>query len=138
VERLKASGADLLVQMQHDLGIRAGGESMALGLEYPAQLDVVEDFAVEHNPQRAVLVRDWLLSRCDVDNREPGAAESNALVEIDAELIRTAVADGAEHRAKNLFARRTAGRQVDNAGDATHGGQLRAARRSLPDAVRGR
>ena len=55
------------------------------GSSSPAQLAEVVDLAVEDEPERAVLVRDRLVSRlAEVDDREPAVAERDRPVDVTA------------------------------------------------------
>ena len=71
VEAPEGALAPLLEGVDDDFGVAAGSEPMAEPLELVTQLDVVEDLAVEDDPQRAVLVRERLLAAGEVDDREP-------------------------------------------------------------------
>ena len=62
-----------------------------------AKLDVVENLAVEDDPQRLVLVGDRLLSAAQVNDAQPGAAQPHALIAVNAELVRPAVANHRQH-----------------------------------------
>ena len=57
--------------MKNHLGIRARAESVAFARQLRAQFDVVENLAVERDPDRAVLVRHRLLAAGEVDNAQP-------------------------------------------------------------------
>ena len=63
-----------LPAVDDDLGVARRAESVALDLQLGAELDVVVDLAIEDDPQRAVLVAQWLLARGQVDDREPALA----------------------------------------------------------------
>src|SRR5690606_1103943 len=78
VQLLDEAIAELLVQMDDDLGIGARIEAVPLGFERAAQLDVIEDFAVVDDPDRLVLVVDRLRAAFEIDDAEPGVAEANA------------------------------------------------------------
>ena len=58
----------LLVAVQQDLGIRAGGEGVPGGLQLFAQGLEVVDFAVEHDDEAAVLVIHRLAAALQVDD----------------------------------------------------------------------
>src|SRR6185295_2389187 len=80
-----------------DLGIAARAEAVSEAHQLRAQLHVVEDLAVEHDPQRLVLVGERLLAGGEVDDGEPGMGEAGVPVAVDAELIGTAMAQGPRH-----------------------------------------
>ena len=54
VEIAQAGRAVLFVEVQDDLGVGVRGEPMAARFQLGPQLDVVEDLAVEDDPERAV------------------------------------------------------------------------------------
>ena len=64
IQMVQAAGAMLLVQVQDDFGVGIGREAVAAASSSAAQLHVVVDLAVEHDPQRSVLVADRLLPAC--------------------------------------------------------------------------
>ena len=95
LKRRKRLGAPRLVGVDDDLGVAAGAEAVAERLELGAQLDVVEDLAVEDDPQRAVLVGQRLLAGRQVDDGQAGVRQAGALVAIGPELVRPAVPERA-------------------------------------------
>jgi hypothetical protein len=105
-----------------DLGVAAGGKGVAAEDELVPQLDVVEDLAVERNPQGAALVGQRLLPHGQVDDREPRVRESGTSVAIEPELVRAAVAQGARHDPELVeIGRRKIRAPIHHAGDAAHG-----------------
>jgi hypothetical protein len=58
---------------------------------------MVEDLAVEHDPEAVVLVGHGLLAGGNVDDRESGVPESGMLIPIQAELVRATVALSPDH-----------------------------------------
>ncbi len=61
----------VLVEMDPRLGVAAGGEPVPSGEQVATQLGILEQLAVEGDPDRAVLVADRLSSPGQVDDREP-------------------------------------------------------------------
>ena len=84
------------------------------------QLEVVEDLAVEDDPQRLVLVADRLLARAEVDDAEARVPEPDVFVKVDAELVGTAVADRAQHGTQGGLSRRRSSAEVAESDDAAH------------------
>ena len=115
--------AVVLVGVQDRLGVAVGGEPVAPRLQFQPQLGVVEDLAVEDDPQAAVLVADGLLARAEIDDGEPGVAQAGLIVQVDAELVRAAVPDGAEHAPERGLGDGAGAAQVAEPGDAAHLGQ---------------
>ena len=70
---------------------------MPIRLQLGVQLDMVEDLAVEHDPQVVILVGQGLLPGGDVDDRQPRMSKSGMLVPVKTELVGTPVALGADH-----------------------------------------
>ena len=70
--------AVLLVEMNDRFGVAVRVEDVAALLEVGAQLDVVEDLAVERDPDRAVLVAERLLAGAQVDDGQPAMTEPDA------------------------------------------------------------
>src|SRR5207249_1440567 len=60
VEALETIRPEFLERMQEYFGVRIGGEPVTPALQIGTQLDEIEDFAIEHDPHRAVLVLDGL------------------------------------------------------------------------------
>ena len=74
-EALDGFLAPLFPGVHDHFGVGPGPEAMALGLQLGDQRLEVVDLAVERDPDRAVLVREGLLARRQVDDREPPMAE---------------------------------------------------------------
>src|ERR1700730_6928913 len=72
-------------------------ETMALLDQFFAKLDVVENLAVEGNPQRAIRIRHGLTPAVDIDDAEASMAQTSLSVGEDAGPVRTAVADLRDH-----------------------------------------
>ena len=100
VEASERLGAPLFVGVHDHFGVAAGLELVAAPDEFLAQLHVVEDLAVERDPQRAALVRERLLARRQIDDRQPGVGKTGVAIAVDPELVRTAVAERASHHAE--------------------------------------
>ncbi len=112
--------AELLVGVDHHLGVRPGLESMAELREKVAQALVVVDFAIEDDPERPVFVRDRLMASLDVDDGEPPRGEPGPGVEEGSFIVRTAVGDRSRHRFENGPVGFLGGNRIEDAADATH------------------
>ena len=97
VEILHEAVAMAVVQVDDDLGVRPGVEHVAGGLEFRAQLDVVEDLAVEYRPHIAVRVVDRLISGGQIDDRQSGMREPHARLCMEAITVRPTVREGVDH-----------------------------------------
>ena len=91
VERLDAIGTPLLVEMDDDLGVGRRLEHVAAGDQLGAQLDVVEDLAVEGDPNGAVLVAHRLPAAVEIDDAEARVGEADVAVDESAVAVRTAM-----------------------------------------------
>ena len=96
-------------------------------LELAAQLAVVVDLAVVHEPQRAVVARERLHGRvAQVDDREPAEPERDAVGAELAVTVGAAMVERARHRAHGLGLGRTAER--DDSAEAAHQAAMRSER----------
>ena len=93
---------------------------MTLRLELGAQLDVIEDLAVEDDPQRLAVIRKWLLAGGKIDDRKPRVCEARVCVAVKTELIGTTVIKAARHAHERLTRRWWVFLQINDAADATH------------------
>src|SRR5437667_1549420 len=92
-----AVGAELFIQMDDHLRIGVGVETMAAALQLRAQFREIVNLAVENNPDRPVLVENWLVPSGQIDDAETAHAEARPLVDEDSFIIRAAVDDGLAH-----------------------------------------
>src|SRR5258708_7934756 len=121
VERLHARRAMLRVGVQDGFGVAAGTELPAARDELGGQLDVVEDLAVERDPDVAVGRRQRLLAAREIDDRQSTMPEGGSLVEVDAGSVGPAMAHRLDHALEHGARRERAGREREEAGDAAHG-----------------
>src|ERR1700730_6564390 len=90
-------GAVLIVSMNDGFCVAVCIEGVAELLQLFAELTVVIDLAIENNPGGAVLIVDRLLAACHIDDRHPPHAQAHALAEVEAVIIRAAMAYGLTH-----------------------------------------
>ena len=104
VEVLHAVFAVHLVQVQDDFGVRLRREAPPCAGQIGAQLDVVEDFAVEGDPDRSVGVGHRLVAGGQIDDAEPrmGQAGGSVLGYVDPGGIRPPMPDRADHPLQRL------------------------------------
>ena len=120
VEPVEAALAPLLVGVNDDLGIGAGGEAVPESAKLLGELRVVVDLAVLHDPQPAVLVRERLVAAREIDDGEARVDHAEAAVEVQTDTVGTAVEQLAGHRQQNVAGWGSIGGGVD-ACDAAHG-----------------
>jgi hypothetical protein len=66
-----------------------------------AELDVVVDLAIEDQPDRAVFISHRLMpGRREIYDGQPPMAESDAAIDIQTAIVRTAMQHGVAHRAQ--------------------------------------
>ncbi len=98
--------APLLVPVHQDLRVGLGGKNMARRGELRPKLEVVEDLAGLHHPDRRVLVVHRLVASRQVDDREPPHAQRDVCDLDDSLVIRPAVDHGIAHSLDELAAAR--------------------------------
>ncbi len=76
VQFLDRGRAFFLEEMKDDLGIGLRTKSMSFPDEFFTKFDVVEDLAVERDPQRAVTVRHRLTAACEIDDAQSRVSEA--------------------------------------------------------------
>src|SRR3954467_1510103 len=70
---------------------------MAARLEFPAQLEVVEDLTVERDPLGSIGGRHWLPPALDVDDAQSRVREADRTVADPAPGVGPAMPDDADH-----------------------------------------
>jgi hypothetical protein len=106
--------------MDDRFSVRPGAVLMATGFEVGADVGVVVDFTVEHNPDRPILIGQRLLTSPEIDNAEPAVDKRGVSVAVEACFVRAAMGEDVAHR-DSLRAR--IGRQAvdaDEPSDTTH------------------
>ena len=87
----------------HDcLGVAARVEAVPGGFEILPELAEVVDLAVEHDPDRFILVVDRLMPGCQIDDAEARMAQANAGLDAEARAVGSAMPDGGHHPLQQL------------------------------------
>ncbi len=104
----------VFVEVNQEFRVRPRIELVPRGLEFTPQLRVIENLPVVDDPEGPVLVVDRLVAALEVEDAQPGGAQTDPLVHVDSEGIGPAVADEREHPSQqgNLAFRR--GRQSES------------------------
>src|SRR5262245_59216820 len=102
-QMLHAPGAEILVKVHDGFGVTRRPQLVASGFEQIAQLLVVVDLAVEHDPNGSVFVRNRLVAVVQIDDAEAPHAEGNAVGQVDAFVVWSAVDHGVAHPADFVF-----------------------------------
>src|SRR6266446_614341 len=112
-----------LVKVKNDLSVREGGKAMSLIDQLLLEFEVVEDFAVERDPQRTVLVAHRLLAAREIDDAKPGMRETHAILGVKSSIVRPAMSQHPDHPAQGF---RGDGRsiKIEYACNATHKGSI--------------
>src|SRR5512133_3918359 len=106
-------------------------------LEFGAQLKVIKDLTVKNDPERLILVSDGLLPTAQINDAETRFAQRRGTTEINAELVRSAVPDHAQHLADHALRNRIGIFETKNSDDATHGIEVLTKMKALSRRNRG-
>src|SRR5688572_18311564 len=87
----------LFIEMHDRFGVAVRAKRVAAFYEVLTQLDVVEDLAVERDPDRAVFVAQRLLARAQVDDGQAAMTQPDAGLDVIALLVRPTVQQRASH-----------------------------------------
>jgi len=121
VEPAQAGRPFLFVVMQEDFGVAMRRQTVAVRQQLFAEFGVVEDFAVVNDPETSVLVGDGLLAATKVNDAKAGVAKADVVVEVDAELVGSAMADHGQHAPEQSLGGRFSGAKIQITGNAAHG-----------------
>src|SRR6266508_2649874 len=117
---LDAARAEVFVEMDDGFGVAVRAEDVTVALEVAAQFAVVVDLAVEDDPDGAILVRDGLVAAIQVDDAEAPHADGDAVPDVHALIVGTAMHHCAAHVA-NLVLEHGAAIPSNDSGYAAHG-----------------
>ncbi len=117
------------VEMDDGLGIAVRAIAVAARDELLAQREMVVDFAIKHDPQRAVFVRNRLMTARNIDNAEPPHSDAHRAVGIKAVVVGSAMADHAAHFAQRRGVRPGVPSEFKNPSNPAHLVLLRVRRR---------
>ena len=110
----------LFIEMNENFGIGMRIEAVPARFQLMPQLHVIEDLAIENDPDVAILVMDRLLAAGEVDDAQTGMGQSDATVKPDAAAVGAAVMKPADHRRQFGMHRRPASGRCQDAGNAAH------------------
>ena len=107
------------------LCVRRRIETVSRLLEVAAKLAKVVDLAVEHDPDGAILVVDWLIPCRQVDDAQPAHAERHAAHHQETLIVGASVPNHVAHAVREMarlvWSERCAcGRRFHEPGNATH------------------
>jgi hypothetical protein len=121
IEPAECTRAPLFVRVDDDFRVTARPEPMAATLQLLAQFEIVEDLAIETDPQRIGFVGQRLLTGEQIDDRQPRMPKASTCIAVDAELVRAAVTQRADHLTKVIdVGRHQPVAQVDDSRDTAH------------------
>ena len=106
VEPIHAALALFLVEMEEHFRVGTRCESMSLLNQVFPELDVIENLSIECDPQSALRDGHRLMPAGQIDNAQPGMGETDRTMAVDADIIRTSVADGPDHLVQQFLASR--------------------------------
>ena len=133
VESFHARRAPLLEGVHDGLGVAAGAEPVAPGLQLAAQIGVIVDLAVVDQLDGAVLVGHRLVAAGGIHDAQPGHAQRQRALDPIALLVGASVPERPAHRFENGPRRRPPRPHVPVSRDAAH--RQAAARRAAPARV---
>ena len=87
VQGVHEVGARVLVEVHEHFGIGGRSKHVPARAQVVAQLNVVEDLAVEDDLDRSVFVRDGLPAAAEVDDAQPPMREADVVLRIDEEAV---------------------------------------------------
>ncbi len=93
---------------------------VSAGEQLGPQLGILEELAVECNPDRAVLVTQRLPTPREVDDRQTASPQRHARLAVELLVVGAAMGDRARHRLKALPGKLAHPPQIERTGDATH------------------
>jgi hypothetical protein len=92
----------VLVQVDDDLDIRIGPETMASGLEVSTQFLIVVDLSIAHNRDSAIFIGNRLIAGLQVDDAQSAKAETDAWFDKVSVPIRSTVGHHVRHAMKHV------------------------------------
>ena len=92
--------AVLLIGVQNDFRIGASRELISFAYQFLSELDVVENLAIECDPQLGVSSGHWLRTALQIDYAQPGMGQSGGTRHLDTARIWSAVAKCRNHLAE--------------------------------------
>lgn len=119
-----AAFAEVFIEVDDDFGVGAGFERMAALEEVFAKVPEVVDFAVEDNPDGAVLVGKRLVTAFEVDDREAAKAKADVRGDVEAGVIGAAMGNGIGHGLDKHGRDAGLGIKDELAANAAHAGYL--------------
>src|SRR4051794_21232095 len=78
-------------------GVRLGDKGMPELLEFRSQLSIVVDLTIEHNPDRPILVTEWLLSSDQIGDGQSPMTERALTLNHEALVVAAAMSDRIGH-----------------------------------------
>jgi len=102
VQVLDAVFSFFLIKVEDDLGIGARGELMSPTEQLLPEFQVVEDLAIERNPQGTVLVGHGLVAAGEIDDAEAGVRQTYAILRMKSSIVRSAMRQHPDHPPKGF------------------------------------
>jgi hypothetical protein len=70
-----------------------------------AQFRMIENLAVENDPEGAVFIANGLLPAAEVNDAQTSVTQTDVVIEVNAKLVRAAVPDHGQHLPQRAFRR---------------------------------
>jgi hypothetical protein len=77
--------------VDNDFRVTVGTEAVSPGPQFVSQNSKIVDFAVVYDDDRPVVVAQWLLATCQVDDRKSPMGESDTGLDVHSTLVGTSM-----------------------------------------------
>src|SRR5271157_2016806 len=112
--------SQVLVKVDPRLGVAVGRQPMSPRQEILPQFGILEQLAVEGNPDRSILVGEWLTAPCQIDDRQAPGSQGHPWLDVDLLVIRAPMSDRCRHGQKSSRGEFPAASQVHSACNTAH------------------
>src|SRR5712692_9284963 len=111
-----------LVEMNDGFGVAVSAVGVSTRDQRFAQRLVVVDFAIEDDPERAVLVAHGLVAGGEIHDAEPAHADADAILRIYPLVVRPAMGHHVTHLAQDRWISLRVFLKLEESGYSTHSG----------------
>src|SRR5690242_18059274 len=91
--------------MNYAFSVTLRSEGMPFGNEILPELPKIVDLAIEHGPDGAGLITEWLVSAAEIYNAQPSEPERDRSVYVETGVVGAAVSERLPHPADELWIR---------------------------------
>src|SRR5271157_2840637 len=112
--------SQVLVKVDPRLGVAAGRQPMPPRQEILPQFGILEQLAVEGNPDRSILIGERLTAPCQIDDRQAPGPQGNSWLDVDLLVIRAPMSDRRRHGQESSRGEFPAASQVHSTCNTAH------------------